>query len=204
MSIVRVERERAPDGERGRRQVPVHERNELRSRRGPRRVQQEGDVVGPRGTPVTGMPGRAVQREEAGPVIGLDRELDDVQTSIARHRTRGGVDARLDDHRPGREIRQRELELVGSQTRVERRARGRAGDREERRGHRRTVPHHQRDPIVAGDAHGAQLAGRGLDVRYEGTEVDRVASRCRERDPVGREGRCAFEQRGNRIDGVRG
>ena len=166
--VVRREGERPRDIAGRSRQIPVRQRNELRTARRPGGVQEERDLVrrGRARAPRIVSRSRDVERARSGD-IRRGVELDDRNVERTRHVSRGSVEVAPDHDGRRFEIAEVEVELLARIGRVQRRAH-RGGDRpEERDRHGGAVRDHDGDTIAAPDPAPPEHRHVGLDLGVE-------------------------------------
>ena len=169
--------------------VGLGQRDDLRTGRRARRVQDQSNVVGPGGRRLfdCDRPNSlfAVEDEEPRRPVRERTQFDDRDTERSGNFTRGGVEIRLDDQRPRVEIGQVELELGRPVGGIERRA-GRGGcHRQEGGCHLRPIRQHGGDPVVSTNAVCSQLRHGDLDVTQEVPVGQGVAARSEDRGRAG-------------------
>ena len=161
------------------------QRNQFRARRRAGRVEQKRNVVGLSKSRLGLQPDRiAFDPEAAG---GSVPQRDQPQHADAEalgngHRRTGLILG--DEDRFDADVGQVEIEFIGAVGWIERRGRGRRGDRNERRRHLRPIRQHDCDAIPTADAARVQLPGGLPDQTAKAAMGERGPVRRRDRRRV--------------------
>ena len=176
------ERNARGDVRRGRADVALRERHDLRARRRARRVQHERDVIGRGVSAARARRFRAAidRKQTRGPAC-VERKRRDVDAELGGDGERRRFRARLDDEQSRLEVSQIKAKLVRTVGGVQRRRRRRGADRDERARHLGPIWQHDRNGVVAPDAELVEPRHRPRHVAAQLSICQRRSPRCAER-----------------------
>jgi len=164
-AVVGGQSKRRGDRARGRADIRVREGHQLWPRGSAGGVQNQCDIVGMRKPAIEALRlRRAGEREDPGFSRRLRGQRDDRNPTPLGRDARGRAHSGLNDQRLDTEIREVRVELADPVAGIQRRAGGRGGDGDERRGHVGGARHDERHAIAPPHAERVQGAGHVSDM----------------------------------------
>ena len=180
-------RKRVRDVPRREAQVGLRERRQFGPRGGAGGVQQQSRAMGRRRERVQGavFEARAFQAKHARRLFPDGVQPQDGNAARRGRRHDGRFGPGFDDHGPGPQVRQVEIQLRGRITRVERSAAAPGGDGQRAHGRLRPVGKHDSDAVFTAGPVRSQRRGHGSDMIQKFPIRQRIPPQAENRGPRG-------------------